>query len=228
MRILLADDHALFRQAVAHIPTADKGFEIVSEAADGTEAVELATALHPELVLMDVVPRCDQPVIGMPGLSSFDATRQIKTARPATKVLFLSMYDDRDFVREAMQSGASGYLLKDTPAGELVAALRKIAGGGTHLTPRMLSQFMEDVRNVRTADAGTSRIETLTPRERQVLKLTAQGRSGKEIASELNLSVKTIESHKNSMMRKLDLHNSSQVVQFAIRNKVITIDGHTN
>jgi two-component system response regulator NreC len=219
VRILIADDHALFRQAIAHILTADKGFEMVGEAANGTEAVELATTLHPDVVLMD---------IGMPGLSSFDATRQIKTARPATKVLFLSMYDERDFVREAMQSGASGYLLKDTPAAELISALRKIAGGGTHLTPRMLSQLMEDVRSVRPADPGTSRIETLTPRERQVLKLSAEGRSAKEIASELNLSVKTVESHKSSMMRKLDLHNSSQVVQFAIRNKVISIGRNTH
>lgn len=138
VRILIADDHAMFRGAVRQVLSAESDFSVVGEASSGTEALELSLDLVPDVVLMD---------IGMTGLSSFDATRQIRIAHPETKVLFVSMYDDRDYVRTAMQSGASGYLLKDTPVPELVRAIRKIVNGGTHMTPRMISRLMLELRS---------------------------------------------------------------------------------
>jgi DNA-binding NarL/FixJ family response regulator len=137
VRIIIADDHAMFRGAIRHVLSAETDFTVVGEASSATEAIELSNTLMPDVVLMD---------IGMTGISSFDATRQIKRGRPDTKVLFVSMYDDRDYVRRAMQSGASGYLLKDTPIPELVRTIRKIIAGGTHMTPRMVSRLINDLR----------------------------------------------------------------------------------
>lgn len=197
--------------------SAEKDFLIVGEAEDAQQAIRLTNELRPDVVLMD---------IGMTGLSSFDATREIKRSRPETKVLFVSMYDDRDYVREAMQSGASGYLLKDTPARELIGAIRKIAGGGSHMTPRMLSQLMEDLRASGNQTGAAPTVVTLTGRERQILKLLAEGHSTKTIAAELNLSVKTVDAHKTNLMRKLDVHNRSQLVQYAIQKKIVPAAGY--
>jgi DNA-binding NarL/FixJ family response regulator len=137
VRIVIADDHAMFRDALRHVLSAESDFTVVGEASRASEAIELSHAFMPDVVLMD---------IGMTGISSFDATRQIKEARPETKVLFVSMYDDREYVRQAVQSGASGYLLKDTPVPELIRAIRKIVTGGTHMTPRMVSRLMVDLQ----------------------------------------------------------------------------------
>ncbi|MBC8166435.1 MAG: response regulator transcription factor, partial [Bryobacteraceae bacterium] len=137
IRIVLADDHTLFRQGIRTLISVESDFEVVGEAANGGEAVEKAVELRPEVVLMD---------IGMPGLSSFEATRQIKKNRPETKVLFLTMYDDEDYLVEGMEVGASGYVLKDSPAQQLIAAIREIVRGGSYLSPRMLSQLVDDFR----------------------------------------------------------------------------------
>jgi DNA-binding NarL/FixJ family response regulator len=211
---LLADDHTLFRQGIRQLLSAEPDMEVAGESSNASDAIEMAAELRPDVVLMD---------IGMPGLSSFEATRQIKKTRPETKVLMLTMYDDEDYLVEGMEVGASGYVLKDSPAGQLAAAIRDVQRGGSYLSPRMLSQLVDDFRSrIKTANR-MPRFATLTVREREVLKMLAEGSSVKEIACSLNLSVKTVEAHKFNLMRKLDIHNKAQLVQYAIQKKIIKL-----
>ena len=214
IRILLADDHTLFRQGVRTLLASETDMEVVGEAADGSAAAERAAELKPDVVLLD---------IGMPGPSSFETTRQIKRNRPETKVLFLTMYDDEDYLLEGMEVGANGYVLKDSPALQLVAAVRDVYRGGSYLSPRMLSQLVNDFRTRVKANDRTPRFASLTPREKEVLKMLAEGNSVKEVATQLNLSVKTVEAHKFNLMRKLDIHNKAQLVTYAIQKKIIKI-----
>ena len=200
----------LFRSLLSAEPDLD----IVGEAANGAEAVEKAAELRPDVVLMD---------IGMPGLSSFEATRQIKKVRPDAKILFLTMYDDEDYLVQCMEVGASGYVLKDSPAQQLLAAIRDVYRGGSYLSPRMLSQLVDDFRSRVKSAHRQPRFATLTAREKEILKLLAEGDSVKEIAAGLNLSVKTVEAHKFNLMRKLDIHNKAHLVQYAIQKKIIKI-----
>ncbi|HXG33814.1 MAG TPA: response regulator transcription factor [Bryobacteraceae bacterium] len=214
IRVLLADDHTLFRQGVRTLLAAEPDMEVVGEASNGVEAAAKAAELRPDVVLLD---------IGMPGPSSFETARQIRRQRPETKVLFLTMYDDEDYLLEGMQVGANGYVLKDSPATQLIGAIRDVYRGGSYLSPRMLGQLVDDFRSrIRSADQQP-RLATLTPREKEVLKMLAEGNSVKEVASLLNLSVKTVEAHKFNLMRKLDIHNKAQLVQYAIQKKIIKI-----
>ena len=215
IRILLADDHTLFRQGIRQLISSEPDMEVIGEAANGSDAVDKAGELRPDLVLMD---------IGMPGLSSFEAMRQIKKNRPETKVLVLTMYDDEDYLVEGMEVGANGYVLKDSPANQLTAAIRDVCRGGSYLSPRMLSQLVDDFRSRIKSANRLPRFATLTTREREVLKLLAEGNSVKEIACDLNLSVKTVEAHKFNLMRKLDIHNKAQLVQYAIQKKIIRLE----
>ena len=214
IRIFLTDDHTLFRQGIKTLIDSEPDMEIVGEAANAIEAIALAAEVRPDVVLMD---------IGMPGLSSFEATRQIRKNRPETKVLFLTMYDDEDYLVECMEVGAAGYVLKDSPALQLLNAVREVHRGGSYLSPRMLSQLVDDFRSRIKSAQRLPRFATLTPREKEVLKLLAEGNSVKEIACTLNLSVKTVEAHKFNLMRKLDIHNKAQLVQYAIQKKIIKI-----
>ena len=214
IRIMLADDHTLFRQAIRTLISTEPDMEVVGEASNGGDAVVKAAEVRSDVVLMD---------IGMPGLSSFESARQIKKARPETKVLFLTMYDDQDYLVEGMEVGASGYVLKDSPAAQLVAAVRDICRGGSYLSPRMLSQLVDDFRSRIKSVNSLPRFSTLTTREREVLKMLAEGNTVKEIACDLNLSVKTVEAHKSNLMRKLDIHNKATLVQYAIQRKIIKI-----
>jgi two-component system response regulator NreC len=214
IRVLLVDDHTLFRQGVRTLLSAEPDLEIVGEASNGGEAIERAAELRPDVVVMD---------ISMPGMSCFEATRQIRKARPETRVLYLTMYDDEDYLIEAMEVGASGYVLKDSPAPQLSSAIRDVHRGGSFLSPRMLSQLVDDFRSRVRSNVRTPRFATLTAREREVLKMLAEGSSVKEIAGDLNLSVKTVEAHKFNLMRKLDIHNKAQLVQYAIQKKIIQL-----
>jgi two-component system, NarL family, response regulator NreC len=214
IRVLLADDHTLFRQGVRNLLNAEPDLEVIGEVPNGGDAMEKATELRPDVVLMD---------IGMPGFSSFEATRQIRKNRPETKVVFLTMYDDEDYLVEAMEVGGSAYVLKDSPAAQLLGAIRDVQRGGSYLSPRMLSQLVDDFRSRIKTSVRTPRFATLTSREKEVLKMLAEGQSVKEIACDLNLSVKTIEAHKFNLMRKLDIHNKAQLVQYAIQKKIIQI-----
>ncbi|MCW5963056.1 MAG: response regulator transcription factor [Bryobacterales bacterium] len=213
-RVLIADDHTLFRQGMRTLLASEPDIEIVGEARSGNEALLMVDQSRPDLVLMDV---------SMPGLSSFEATRQLKRIRPDLKVLFLTMYDDEDYLLESMQAGASGYILKDSPTEQLLAGIRDVQNGGSYLSPKMLAQLVDDFRTRIKSSVPQPRLASLTPREKEVLKLLAEGNSVKEIASSLNLSVKTIEAHKFNLMRKLDIHNKAQLVQYAIQKKIIQL-----
>ncbi|HKW98892.1 MAG TPA: response regulator transcription factor [Bryobacteraceae bacterium] len=214
IRIYLTDDHTLFRQGIKTLIGAEPDMEIVGEASNAVDTIAQAAEIKPDVVLMD---------IGMPGLSSFEATRQIRKNRQETRVLFLTMYDDEDYLVECMESGAAGYVLKDSPANQLLNAIREVHRGGSYLSPRMLAQLVDDFRSRVKSTDRLPRFATLTQREKEVLKMLAEGNSVKEIACTLNLSVKTIEAHKFNLMRKLDIHNKAQLVQYAVQKKVIKI-----
>jgi two-component system response regulator NreC len=214
IRVLLADDHTLFRQGVRNLIAAEPDIEVVGEAPNAGEAVARAVDAHPDVVLLD---------IGMPGLSSFEASRQIRKERPDTKIVFLTMYDDEDYLAECMDVGGNGYILKDSPSDQLVSGIREVSRGGSYLSPRMLAHLVKDFRMQVRNEPRVSRFGSLTKREREILKLLAEGNSVKEIASGLQLSVKTVEAHKFNLMRKLDLHNKAQVVQYAIQKKIIRL-----
>ena len=214
-RVLLVDDHAMFRQGIRNVLGTEADLEVIGEVQNAADAVRTAQEARPDVILMDV---------GMQGLSPFEATRQIKQYRPETRIVFLTMYDDQDYLFNAMNAGASGYLLKDSLASELVQAIREVSRGGTHLNGRMLSYLVSDFRSRTTNDTNRSpRFDALTARERHVLKVLAEGMSVKEIAADLNLSVKTVEAHKFNLMRKLDIHNKAHLVQYAVQKKLITI-----
>ena len=214
IRTLLTDDHTLFRQGMKTLLSAEPTLEVVGEASNAADAVAQAAELRPDVVLMDV---------SMPGLSSFEATRQIRKQRPETKVLFLTMYDDDDYLAESVDAGASGYLLKDSPADQLVSAIGEVHRGGSYLSPRMLAHLVDDFRSRMKSETRVPRLNTLTRRETEILKFLAEGNSVKEIAAKLDLSVKTVEAHKFNLMRKLDIHNKAQLVQYAIQKKVIRL-----
>ena len=214
IRCLLTDDHTLFRQGVRRLLETESDFEVVGEASDAGESVEKARELRPDIVLMD---------IGMPGLSSFEAARQIRKNRPETKILFLTMYEDEDYLVQCLEVGAAGYVLKDTPAPQLLTAVRDVYKGGKYLSSQVLGKLVEDFRNHVRDTKMRPRISTLTPREREILKLLAEGNSVKEIAVVLGLSVKTVEAHKFNLMRKLDIHNKAQLVTEAIRKKIVSL-----
>jgi DNA-binding NarL/FixJ family response regulator len=214
IRCLLVDDHTLFRQGVRRLLESEPDFEVVGESGDGGDAVEKARELLPDVVLMD---------IGMPGLSSFEAARHIRKDQPETKVLFLTMYEDEDYLVQSLEVGAAGYVLKDTPVPQLVTAVRDVYRGGKYLSSQVLGKLVEDFRAHVRDQKMRPRIATLTPREREILKLLAEGNSVKESAVTLGLSMKTVEAHKFNLMRKLDIHNKAQLVTYAIQKKIIKI-----
>src|SRR6185295_3638071 len=169
IRVLLTDDHTLFRQGVRTLLNAEPDMEVSAEASNAAEAVDLVEQVRPDVVLMDV---------GMPGLSSFEATRLIRKSHPETRVLFLSMYDDEDYLQECVELGASGYVLKDSPCDQLVNGIREVHRGGSYLSPRLLTRLVDDFRmQGRGGAARGPRLGSLTKREREILKMLAEGKS---------------------------------------------------
>jgi two-component system response regulator NreC len=207
IRILLADDHALVRQGFRMILSTQPDMEIVGEAGNGREAVELADKLHPDVVVMDVT---------MPGLNGIEATRRLVASSPHTRVLALSMHKDSVYVREILRAGARGYLLKDSVDADLLAAVRAVAKGEGYLSPGVSDAVLTDYRR-----HVTDPLDLLTSREREVLQMIAEGKTNKEIATSLNLSVYTIEAHRGRIMEKLTLHRTSELVRFALRSGLI-------
>ena len=207
IRILLADDHTVVRQGFRMILSAQPDMEIVGEAGNGREAVELAAALTPDVAVMDVT---------MPELNGIEATRRIATSSPRTRVLALSMHKDSVYVREILRAGARGYLLKDSIDSDLLAAVRAVAKGEGYLSPSVSDAVLTDYRQ-----HVTDPIDRLSSREREVLQMIAEGKTNKEIASTLNLSVYTIDAHRGRIMEKLNLHSAGELVRFAVRNGLI-------
>jgi two-component system response regulator NreC len=213
IRILLADDHTLMRSGIKALLEDEPDIAIVGEAEDGREAVKLAHMLRPNLVLMD---------IAMPLLNGLEATRQIKREHPEIKILVLTMYEHEEYFRQVLEAGASGYIIKRAAANELVAAIRAVNGGESVLSPAITRYLVDDYLS------GESRKDeadpnALSPREREVLQLIAEGNTSREIAGILNLSVKTVQSHRTNLMRKLDLHDRGELIKYAIQKKIIEI-----
>lgn len=207
IRILLADDHALVRQGFSMILAAQQDMQIVGQAGNGREAVDLAAKLHPDVIVMDVA---------MPELNGIEATRRIIEDSPRTRVLALSMHKDSVYVREVLRAGARGYLLKDSGDADLVAAVRAVAKGDGYLSPGVSDSVLSDYRR-----HVTDPLDLLSSREREVLQMIAEGKTNKEIATSLNLSVYTVEAHRGRVMEKLNLHSTSELVRFALRSGLI-------
>lgn len=204
IRILLADDHAVVRQGFRMILAGQPDMEIVGEAGNGREAVELAEKLLPDVIVMDVT---------MPELNGIEATRRLQTSTPHSRVLALSMHKDSVYVREILRAGARGYLLKDAIDSDLLAAVRAVSRGEGYLSPVISDAVLTDYRK-----HVTNPLDLLSSREREVLQMIAEGKTNKEIATILNLSVYTVDAHRGRIMEKLNLHSTTELVKFAIRN----------
>ena len=213
IRVLLADDHAILREGVRALLGLSDDIEVVGEAVDGQRAIEATRQLDPDVVVMD---------IAMPGLGGLEATLEIKKAGLRSKILILSQYEDREYVHRLLKAGVSGYLLKKSAGAELANAIRAVHRGGLVLDPEVARTAMED--SSPTAPGGGDPYETLTDREKQVLKLVADGLANKEVAGVLGISVKTAMSHREKVMEKLGLHNRTELVRFALRRGVIRVD----
>jgi DNA-binding NarL/FixJ family response regulator len=207
IRILLADDHAVVRQGFKLILGAQPDMEIVGEAGNGREAVELAEKLHPDVAVVDVA---------MPELNGIEATRRMAEVTPRTRVLALSMHKDSVYVREILRAGARGYLLKDQIDSDLLAAVRAVARGEGYLSPSVSDAVLNDYRK-HVSDP----IDLLTSREREVLQMIAEGKTNKEIATVLALSVYTVDAHRGRIMEKLNLHSVNELVRFAVRKGLV-------
>lgn len=213
IRVLVADDHALVREGIRALLSLCEDLEVVGEAADGMEAVEATHRVDPDVVLMD---------INMPGLGGLEATLAIRRDNPRAKILVLTQYDDREYVTRFLKIGAAGYVLKRAAGAELASAIRAVHRGGLVLDPSL-------AREVLTPDAppaagsNDDRYGSLTDREKQVLKLVAEGKSNKEVAQVLGISVKTAMSHRERVMQKLDIHNRTELVKLALKLGVIKL-----
>jgi DNA-binding NarL/FixJ family response regulator len=214
IRCLLADDHILVREGVRRLLEDEPDIEVVAEAGDAREALWKVEEQRPDVVLMDTE---------MPGLSSFEAARTIQRDWPDTKLIFLTTHDEEESVMQGMMVGAAGYVLKDTPAQQLVTVMRDVYRGRKYLSPETLGRLVDDVRERLHTGGSARRGAVLTPREHEVMKLLAEGNSVRQVAGILGVSVKTAEAHKFNLMRKLDIHNKVQLVTYAIQKRIVKL-----
>jgi len=213
-RILLADDHKLFRDGLRRLFDGKADVLVVGEACDGGETVQMARELSPDVILMDV---------SMPDLNGIEATRQILAESPAIRIVILSMHSDRRYVIEALKAGAVGYLLKDSAFEELIEALRDILRGRIRLSSEITDIVVNDYIQLAQSEESSA-FTLLSAREREVLQLLAEGNSTREMAARLNVSVKTIETHRKQIMDKLDLHSVAELTKYAIREGLTPLD----
>ena len=213
VRVLLADDHGIVRRGLHYLLERSPGFEVIGEAGDGREAVRLAEELNPDVIVMD---------IAMPNLNGIDATAQIVRRRPETGVIILSMHSDETYLVRALSAGAKGYLLKDSAEADLIRAVQAVSQGRPFFSPVIAQTLLEDyMRRLQQQNLKDS-YDLLTDREKEVLQLLAEGKSNKEVASLLNLSLYTVETHRSNLMQKLNLHSTAEIVLYAVRKKIIS------
>jgi DNA-binding NarL/FixJ family response regulator len=215
IRILIADDHAIVRDGVRALLALSEDIIVVGEAANGQQAIELARTLSPDVILMD---------IAMPGLGGLEATIEIRKDNPQAKILILTQYEDREYIRRFLKAGVSGYVLKKAAGAELTTAIRAVSRGGLVLDPDVAREAMREQAGSGTSGQTADPYEALTDREKQVLKLVAEGHSNKEVAELLDISVKTAMSHREHIMQKLDLHSRTDLIRFAIQQGVIRVE----
>lgn len=211
-RVLIADDHGIVRQGLRALLEKSPEISVVGEASDGREAVRLAAELRPNIVVMD---------IAMPLLNGVDATSQILGRDPDVKVIILSMHSDESYILRALSAGAKGYLLKDSAEGDILPAVETVAKGRPYFSPVIASTLLEEYLQAMKKNQVRDSFDLLTDREKEVLQLLAEGKSNKEVAAVLNLSPYTIESHRTSLMQKLNLHNTAEIVLYAVRKNII-------
>lgn len=210
VRIILVDDHAVLRDGVRMVLESQPGFKVVGTADNGADAVELADDLQPDIAVLDVA---------MPNMNGLEATREIKERCPDTAVVILSMYDNEEYLREALRAGASAYVLKRAAAKELVGAIQTVRQGQSYLDPALTRTLISDyVRQVERVDEAP---DSLTDRELEVLKLVAEGFTNRQIALKLTISIKTVQTHRANLMDKLNLHDRTELVRYAIRRGLI-------
>jgi DNA-binding NarL/FixJ family response regulator len=212
-RVLLADDHTLIRAGLRLVVEQQPEFTVVGEAADGRQAVALAESLKPDVVVMD---------IGMPGLNGIEACRQIRESLPGTQVVMLSMHSDEGYVLRALKAGARAYLLKDSAEADLARAIRAASEGKSFFSPAVGKVLLDDYMRKLQRTGAEDSYELLTPREREILQLVAEGQSSKEIAALLHLSVYTVETHRARLMQKLNLRGVPELILYAVRKGIVS------
>ena len=217
IRVLLADDHTIVRKGLCALLEEETDISVIGEAEDGREAVEKAFTLEPDVVVID---------IGMPSLNGLEAVKAIKKGRPEMKVLILTMHENEEYITEALRAGVSGYLIKKSVPRDLITAIQLAYKGESFLSPSISTKVINRfIRQNTPSDSEFIDSEiTLTTREREVVQLIAEGLTNKEIASNLGISIKTVKNHRSNLMEKLDLHNTAEITQFAIKNGLIILD----
>lgn len=212
IRILLADDHTVLRAGLKVLLERQPGFQVVAEARDGRETVDLAEKYNPDAILLD---------IAMPNLSGIEAARQISARQPGIGIIILSMHADESYLLRALKAGAKGYLLKDSDEADLVNAIRAVCGGKAFFSPAISKLMMEDYMRQLAQQGGEDSYELLTNREREVLQMVAEGKTNKDIAAGLNVSTYTVESHRKAVLQKLNLHSLPELMLYAMRKGLI-------
>ena len=212
VRVMIADDHEIVRRGIRSLLESERGYEVVAEARTGREAVRKAKQHDPDIAIIDV---------SMPDLNGLEATDQIRRQAPRTKVVILTMHDAEPVVNDILLSGALGYVLKSDASNDLLSALRAVRGGKPFFPGSVGAMLLEGYRSSR--DGAVAERRVLTPREREIVQLLAEGKTNKEVATALGITVKTAETHRSNIFRKLDLHSIPQLVRYAIRNHVIEI-----
>ena len=212
IRIVLVEDHTILREGLRALLSSDPKFEIVGEADDGREALRRVDQLEPDLVVMD---------LSMPRMTGMDAIREIKRRHPAMKIIALTVHKAEEYLRTTLQAGANGYVLKDATHVELLLAIQNVLKGKTYLSPSVSEKVIEGYLEGKEHQIPSPRMSLLSPREREVLKLIAEGYKNKEIAADLFISLKTVEKHRANLMKKLDLHNAAALTSFAIEQGLV-------